>query len=143
MAPLRSQKKVQRLIGCMTALSHFISRLGERGMSFFKLLKKVDRFKWTPEAQEALEALKKFLTTLPVLKPPHRATASRPAEDMHDSRSKHCVGSRAGGRRACIPSSAPYLLHQQIPWAFQDKIPSSPEVAICGTPHCAKAASLL
>jgi hypothetical protein len=48
-----------------------MSHLGERGMPFYKLLKKVDRFQWTPEAQEALEALKKLLTTPPVLKPPN------------------------------------------------------------------------
>jgi hypothetical protein len=60
----------------MAALSRFISRLGERGMPFYKLLKKVDRFQWTAEAQEALEALKKFLTTSPVLKPPRRATTN-------------------------------------------------------------------
>jgi hypothetical protein len=77
----RSQKKVQRLTGCMAALSRFISRLREKGMSFCKLLKKVDQFQWTTEAQEALEALKKFLTTPPVLKPPRRATPSQPAED--------------------------------------------------------------
>jgi hypothetical protein len=40
----QSQKKVHKLTGCMAALSHFISRLGERGMPFYKLLKKVDRF---------------------------------------------------------------------------------------------------
>jgi hypothetical protein len=34
------------------------------------------------KAQESLEALKKFLTTPPVLKPPHRATASQQAEDL-------------------------------------------------------------
>jgi hypothetical protein len=51
----------------MAALSYFISRLGERGMSFYKLLKKVDKFQWTTEAQKAQEALKKFLTTPPVL----------------------------------------------------------------------------
>jgi hypothetical protein len=39
-------------------------------MLFYKLLKKVDKFQWTTEAQKALEALKKFLTTPPVLKPP-------------------------------------------------------------------------
>jgi hypothetical protein len=44
MDPPWSQKKVQRLTGCMAALSHFISRLGERGMPFYKLLKKVDKF---------------------------------------------------------------------------------------------------
>jgi hypothetical protein len=39
-------------------------------MPFYKLLKKVEKFQWTTEAQEALEALKQFLTTPPVLKPP-------------------------------------------------------------------------
>jgi hypothetical protein len=44
MEPPQSQKKVQRLTGCMAALSRFISRLGEKGMPFYKLLKKVDKF---------------------------------------------------------------------------------------------------
>jgi len=78
----RSQKKVQRLTGCMAALSRFISRLGEKGLPFYKLLKKVDKFQWTSEAHEALDALKKFLTTPPVLKPPRRATSTQPAEDL-------------------------------------------------------------
>jgi hypothetical protein len=39
----RSQKKVQRLTGCIAALSRFISRLGEKGLPFYKLLKKVDK----------------------------------------------------------------------------------------------------
>jgi hypothetical protein len=78
----RSQKKLQRLTGCMAALSRFISRLGEKGMPFYKLLKKVDKFQWTTEAQEALEALKKFLTTPLVLKPPHQATPNQPVEDL-------------------------------------------------------------
>jgi hypothetical protein len=42
----------------------------------------VDKFQWTTEAQEALEALKKFLTTPPVLKPPRRATSDQPIEDL-------------------------------------------------------------
>jgi hypothetical protein len=66
----------------MAALRRFISRLGEKGMPFYKLLKKLDKFQWTTEAQEALEALKKFLTTPPVLKPPRRATPNQPAEDL-------------------------------------------------------------
>jgi hypothetical protein len=78
----RSQKKALRLTGCKVALSRFISRLGEKGLPFYKLLKKVDKFQWITEAQEALEALKKFLTTPPVLKPPRRATPNQSAEDM-------------------------------------------------------------
>jgi hypothetical protein len=78
----QSQKKVQRLTGCMAALTRFISRLGEKGMPFYKLLKKVDKFQWTTEAPKALEALKKFLTTPPVFKPPRRATPNQPIEDL-------------------------------------------------------------
>ena len=35
-----SIKDVQKLTGCMAALNRFISRLGERGLPFFKLLKR-------------------------------------------------------------------------------------------------------
>src|SRR5213075_3011463 len=58
------------LTGCMAVLSRFISRLGERAMPFYKLLKKQDKFQWTPEAQQAFDELKKFLTNPPMLVPP-------------------------------------------------------------------------
>jgi hypothetical protein len=51
-------------------------------MPFYKFLKKVDKFQWTTKAQEALEELKKFLTTPPVLNPPRRAMPGQPAEDL-------------------------------------------------------------
>ena len=54
-----SIKDVQKLTGCMDALNRFLSRLGERGLPFFKLLKKQDKFKWSKEASDALEDLKK------------------------------------------------------------------------------------
>jgi ribonuclease HI len=66
----------------MAALSRFISRLGEKGLPFYKLLKKMDKFQWTSEAQEALDALNKFLTTPPVLKPPRRVMPNEPTEDL-------------------------------------------------------------
>jgi hypothetical protein len=37
-------KDIQKLIGCMAALSRFISRLGEKGLPFFKLLKAKEKF---------------------------------------------------------------------------------------------------
>ena len=40
MEALRRVKDVQLLNGCITALGRFISRLGERALPFFKLLKK-------------------------------------------------------------------------------------------------------
>src|SRR6266498_5533106 len=60
-------KDVQKLTGCMVALSRFISCLGEWAMPFYKLLKKHDKFQWTPEAQQAFDKLKEFLTKPPVL----------------------------------------------------------------------------
>ena len=44
MGPIRNIKGVQRLTGCLAALSRFISRLSERGMPLYKLLKKTDAF---------------------------------------------------------------------------------------------------
>src|SRR5436190_15442508 len=54
----------------MEALSHFVSRLEQRAMPFYKLLKEQDKFQWTPEVQQAFDELKKFLTNPPVLVPP-------------------------------------------------------------------------
>jgi hypothetical protein len=41
-------KDMQKLTGCMAALNRFISKLGERGLPFFKLLKHQEKFVWTP-----------------------------------------------------------------------------------------------
>ena len=73
MGPIRDIKGVQRVTGCLAALSRFISRLGEKALPLYRLLKKVEHFSWTPEAEEALEKLKKTLTSAPVLVPPQPA----------------------------------------------------------------------
>jgi hypothetical protein len=44
------KKDVMKLTGMMAALGRFISKLEEKGLPFFKLLKKSDKFKWTDEA---------------------------------------------------------------------------------------------
>jgi hypothetical protein len=54
----------------MTALSRFISKLGERGMPFYKLLRKADGFKWDDQAAAAFIELKQYLKSLPTLIPP-------------------------------------------------------------------------
>jgi hypothetical protein len=58
-------KDVQKLTGCMVALNRFISKLEERGLPFFKLLKHQKKFAWTPEADQALAQLKDFLSKPP------------------------------------------------------------------------------
>jgi hypothetical protein len=70
MRPPRNVKDIQKLTGCMAALSRFISRLGEKGLPFFKLLKASKKFTWTEEADAAFTQLKAFLTSPPILTAP-------------------------------------------------------------------------
>jgi hypothetical protein len=48
--PPRTRKEIQKLAGMMVAFSRFISKLGERGMPFYKLLHKADGFQWDDQA---------------------------------------------------------------------------------------------
>jgi hypothetical protein len=50
MGPIRDLKGVQKVLGCLAALSRFISRLGEKGLPLYSLLKKHERFSWNVEA---------------------------------------------------------------------------------------------
>ena len=63
-------KGVQRLTGRIAALSRFIGRLGEKGLPFYRLMKKTDKFQWTDEAQIAFMDLKCMLSTPPILAAP-------------------------------------------------------------------------
>ena len=44
MGPIRDVKGVQKVTGCLAALSHFISRLGEKALPLYRLLKKAEHF---------------------------------------------------------------------------------------------------
>jgi hypothetical protein len=67
MRPLARVKDVQKLTGSLAALSRFISRLAERALPFFKLLRKSGSFSWTEEAEQAFQELKQHLVSLPIL----------------------------------------------------------------------------
>jgi hypothetical protein len=65
-----NKKDIMNFTGMMAALGPFISKLSEKGLPFFKLLKKADKFVWDDEAQKTFEALKESLTTQPVMTTP-------------------------------------------------------------------------
>jgi hypothetical protein len=48
MGTIKNLKGVQRVTGCLAALSRFIARLRERSLPLYKLMKKSDHFMWTP-----------------------------------------------------------------------------------------------
>ncbi|KAL0434157.1 UNVERIFIED_CONTAM: Retrovirus-related Pol polyprotein from transposon opus [Sesamum latifolium] len=67
MSPPTTKKEVQKLTGRMAALSRFLSRGAERGLPFFKTLRKVEGFSWNEECQKAFKSLKEYLSKPPVL----------------------------------------------------------------------------
>jgi hypothetical protein len=67
---VRNVKCVQHLMGCLAALSSFVSWLGKCGLSLYKLLKKTDSFCWMNETQKALDELKAFISKPPILASP-------------------------------------------------------------------------
>jgi hypothetical protein len=66
----KNLKGVQQLAGRIAALRRFISRMGEKALPLYQLLRKADKFEWTPEANDAFEDLKQLLSTSPVLVTP-------------------------------------------------------------------------
>jgi hypothetical protein len=70
MRPPACIKDVQKLTRCLAALSRFISRLAERALSFFKLMRKFEPLVWTKDAEEAFQELKRHLTSPPVMVAP-------------------------------------------------------------------------
>ena len=63
MATPTDLKQVQKLVGCMAALSRFISRLGEKALPLYRLLRRTDNFEWTDAATAGLEEIKALLET--------------------------------------------------------------------------------
>ena len=63
-------KDVRRLTNCVATMSRFISKSAERAVPFFKILKKAGPMEWTPEAEVALQDLKKYLSSTPILVAP-------------------------------------------------------------------------
>jgi hypothetical protein len=70
MGHIQDLNGVQRVTGCLAALSRFISRLGEKVFPLYRLLRKSEHYSWTLEAEEALTRLKAMLSKPPILIPP-------------------------------------------------------------------------
>src|SRR3954470_4410720 len=66
----KNLKQVQKFTGCLASLSRFLSRLGEKAIPLYLLMKKTQKFTWTPQANEAFKELKRMLSTVPILAAP-------------------------------------------------------------------------
>ena len=71
MATPTDLKQVQKLTGCMAALSRFISRLGEKALPLYRLLRRTNHFEWTDASTAGLEEIKTLLASNPILAAPN------------------------------------------------------------------------
>ena len=60
-------KEVQKLTGRIATLNRFISRVTDKCMPFFKILKRA--FAWIDECEAAFQELKRYLSNPPLLSP--------------------------------------------------------------------------
>ncbi|KAJ8624792.1 hypothetical protein MRB53_033322 [Persea americana] len=67
-----SAKQVQRLTGMAAVLNRFITRASDKCRPFFQLLRKCSKFQWTPDCDQALQQLKRYLFSPPLLTTPTR-----------------------------------------------------------------------
>ncbi|KAK4403168.1 hypothetical protein Sango_1057500 [Sesamum angolense] len=68
-------KDTEKLAGRMASLIRFISKATNKGLPFFKILRNVKNFDWTPECDKAFNDLKEYLSFPPILaKPIERIT---------------------------------------------------------------------
>jgi hypothetical protein len=143
MKALACIKDVQKLTGCMAALNRFISKLGERGLPFFKLLKHQEKFVWTPEADQALAQLKDFLSKPPVL------TAPRKKEQLllYLAATTHVVSTTIVVERQedghAYPVQRPVYFVSKVLAESKAQIPASAEATVCSAHHLAEATTLL
>jgi hypothetical protein len=86
---------IQKLAGCVAALSQFVARLGEKALPFYALMKKSDdKFEWTEEVDVAFAQLKKVLSTPPVLVAPKEKRTTTIIHCSNISSGKYSISSR-------------------------------------------------
>lgn len=61
------KKEVQKLNGVLTTLKRFISKSAQHVFPFYSLLRKEEKFEWTPKYKKEFESLKKVLATPSIL----------------------------------------------------------------------------
>ncbi|KAJ9566694.1 hypothetical protein OSB04_002660 [Centaurea solstitialis] len=66
----RNIKEVQKLTGRVAALTRFISRSSDKCHLFYNVLRKNQGFSWTDEHEKALQELKQYMTSPPLLTKP-------------------------------------------------------------------------
>ena len=63
-------RDVQKFTGSLASVNRFLSRLGERALPLYQLMKNTTSFEWNNQADKAFRDVKRMLSTAPVLAAP-------------------------------------------------------------------------
>ncbi|XP_010666430.2 uncharacterized protein LOC104883586 [Beta vulgaris subsp. vulgaris] len=66
----KSIRNIQKLTGRMAALTRFVSKLAEKALPFFKILRGNKKFEWGEEQKQAFEKVKEHFQRLPTITRP-------------------------------------------------------------------------
>ncbi|KAK1630883.1 hypothetical protein QYE76_005198 [Lolium multiflorum] len=69
-------KEIQQLTGRVAALKRFVTRLGEKALPFYALIKQGEKFEWNEEEDRSFEDLKRTISTPPILVAPKESNIS-------------------------------------------------------------------
>jgi hypothetical protein len=68
--PPTQLRDMQKFAGCLASLNRFVSRLREKAMPLYQLMKKTDHIVWSQCTNDAFNDLKRALSTAPILAAP-------------------------------------------------------------------------
>jgi hypothetical protein len=68
--PPTQLRDVHKFARCLASLSRFVSRLGEKAMPLYQLIKKTYHLVWSQRTDDAFNDLKRALSTAPILAAP-------------------------------------------------------------------------
>jgi hypothetical protein len=83
-------------------------------MPLYRLLRKTERFTWTPEVEEALENLKALFTSAPILLPPHCRRSPLDLRRRYHSGGQRRDRGRETRRRHALPIQRPVYFISEV-----------------------------
>ncbi|KAJ9539548.1 hypothetical protein OSB04_032281 [Centaurea solstitialis] len=85
----RNVKEVQKLTGQVAALTRFISRSSDKCPLFYNVLRKNQGFLWTDEHEKALQELKQYMTSPPLLTKPVEVVLGSEQKSFLDAETRY------------------------------------------------------
>ncbi|XP_011102020.1 uncharacterized protein LOC105180058 [Sesamum indicum] len=106
MRPPKSIKEVQKIAGKLASLNRFISQSVDKGLHFFRILRGAAKFKWDKSSQEAFDALKRYLSSPPLLTKPRTGPSTFTWQFLEKRLARFWYDGKTESTTPCIKAQA-------------------------------------